>query len=435
MLTAIKDVFASISASVSATPSVRVSRAVSTTLRRPSRRTRERRLSVISRENCKNKKNHKNESQKKLESIVFSSALMFEIERTKELKFRQKYKYNRIDRIRIWNKFKLTDEQFTLSFNKTLGEGGYGTVYLLKGKSLSGDEIKITIKTMINNDEKYIGKDLMKSDCEILRVKVFGDKDVRGSRTAANFNAFMEPADDSLNSYIKTRTLTKEQILDIGQQILEQLRCLYKLTPTKTVPPIPRYLYTDLKSGNVLYFDCGTEENKQRLKVQLGDLGSAVSTPKDGLNEFISTYPAFEHRDGGGFYSINLTDLDVCSQVTSYQLGMLLFSLIRDTTDRGFLFSEDTPDRESPLVKELYSRLDSLLPGLSNLVHYTPSKRPYMFSDDSLKRLIETHNPDEDFYSSSSTVSGSKKRGSVKKKGKGKRKGKKGRPSRKKNKQ
>ena len=29
------------------------------------------------------------------------------------------------------------------------------------------------------------------------------------------------------------------------------------------------------------------------------------------------------------------------------------------------------------------------------------SKRPYMFSDDSLKRLIETHNPDEDFYSSS----------------------------------
>ena len=343
MLTAIKEAFASISASVSATPSVRVSRAVSTTLRRPSRRTRERRLSVISRENCKNKKNHKNESQKKLESIVFSSALMFEIEKTSEL--------------------------------------------------------------------------------------VFGDKDVRGSRTAANFNAFMEPADGSLSSYIKTRTLTKEQILDIGQQILEQLRCLYKLTPTKTVPPIPRYLYTDLKSGNVLYFDCGTEENKQRLKVQLGDLGSAVSTPKDGLNEFISTYPAFEHRDGGGFYPIDLTDLDVCSQVTSYQLGMLLFSLIKDTTDKGFLFSDETPDRESRQVKELNSKLDSLLPGLSNLVHYTPGKRPYMFSDDSLKTLIETHNPEEDLYSSSSTVVGSKKRGSVKKKKK------KGKSSRKKRKQ
>ena len=431
MLTAIKDAFASISASVSATPSLRVSRTASTTLRRPSRRTRERRLSVISRENCKNKKNHKNESQKKLESIVFSSALMFEIERTRELKFRQKYKYNRIDRIRIWNKLKLTDEQFTLSFYKTLGEGGYGTVYLLKGKSSSGDEIKITIKTMINNDEKYIGRDLMKSDCEILRVKVFGDKDIKRSSKAANFNAFMEPADSSLSNYIKTRTLTKEQILDIGQQILGQLRCLYKLTPTKTVPPIPKYLYTDLKSGNVLYFDCGIEENKQRIKVQLGDLGSAVSTPKDGLNEFISTYPAFEHRDGGGFYSINLTDLDVCSQVTSYQLGMLLFSLIRDTTDRGFLFSQDTPDRESRQVKELNSKLESLLPGLSNLVHFTPGKRPYMFSDDSLKTLIETHNPEEDLYSSSSTVSGSKKRGSVKKN----KKNKKGKSSRKKRKQ
>ena len=46
---------------------------------------------------------------------------------------------------------------------------------------------------MLNNDEKYIGRDLMKSDCEILRVKVFGDENVKGSRKAANFNAFMEP--------------------------------------------------------------------------------------------------------------------------------------------------------------------------------------------------------------------------------------------------
>ena len=96
----------------------------------------------------------------------------------------------------------MTDEQFTLSFNKTIVRVD-GTVYS-KGKSSSGDEIKITIKT-INNYKKYIGKDLMKSDCEILRVKVFGDKDVRGSRTAANFNAFMEPTDGSLNSYIKTK--------------------------------------------------------------------------------------------------------------------------------------------------------------------------------------------------------------------------------------
>lgn len=421
MMLSLKNAFASISAAI--TPYVRVSRASSITSRRPSRRTRERRLSVISRENCKNK-NLKNKSQKKLESLIFSSKSMFEIQKTSELEFRQKYKYKRIDRIRIWNKLKLTDEQFTLSFYKTLGEGGYGTVYLLKGKTSSGDEIKITIKTMINNDEKYIGRDLMKSDCEILRVKVFGDKDIKRSSKAANFNAFMEPADDSLYNYTTKNNLTPEQILDIGQQILEQLRCLYKLTPTKTVPLIPKYLYTDLKSANVLYFDCGEEENEKRLKVQLGDLGSAVSTPKDGLNEFISTYPAFEHRDNGGFYQIDLTDQEVCSQVTSYQLGMLLFLLMEDTSDKAFLFNKDKPEEESKQVKILHEKLELLLPGLKNLVHYTPGKRPYMFSDVSLETLIKTHDPEEDLYSSS------KKRGSVKKK----QKGKKGRPSRKKNK-
>ena len=425
MLKAIKDVFASMSTSV--TPS----RAASTASRRPSRSSKERRFSVISRENCENKKNLKNKSQKKLESIIFSSALMYKIETTTKKKFKKKYDYDRIDRIRIWDKFEEEGEHFTLSFHKPLGEGGYGVVYLLKGKTASRKEIKITIKTMINNDEKYISSDLMKSKCEILRVKVFGDMFVKASSKTANFNAFMEPASDSLYNYKPTNKLTKEQILDIGQQILEQLRCLHKLTPTKITPLVKKYLYTDLKPANVLYFDCG-KENEKRLKVQLGDLGSAVSTPgSDNKNGFISTYPAFEHRRNKGHFRIDLDDLDVCSQVTSYQLGMLLFLLMKDTSHEGFLFSDERPDQDSEQVKELNSRLDSLLPGLSNLVHYTPGKRPYMFSDDSLKTLIETHNPEEDLYSSSSTVSGSKKRGSVKKK---KQKGKKGTLSRKKKK-
>jgi hypothetical protein len=387
---------------------------------------RERRLSVISRENCK-KNNLKNESQKLLESIIFSSSLMFEIEEKTKLKFRKQYTYNRIEKIKIWDKSGKGDKKFTLTRVKDLGSGSYGIVYLLKGKSESGDEIKITIKTMIMNDEKYIGIDLMKSDCEILRVKVFSADDTVRSSKAANFNAFMEPAHDSLYNYIKTKTLTTEQILDIGQQILEQLRCLHKLTPTE--PLVKKYLYTDLKPSNVLYFDCGEEENEKRLKVQLGDLGSAVPTPgTNNSNDFISTYPAFENRDRGGHYSIDLDDENVCSQVTSYQLGMLLFLLMEDTSDKAFLFNKDTPEEGSEQVKELYSKLELLLPGLKNLVHYTPGKRPYMFTDDSLKTLIKTHDPEEDFYSSS------KKRGSVKKKQQKGKKGKKGRPSQKKKK-
>ena len=417
----LKNVFASISAAI--TPA----RASSIASRRPSRSSKERRFSVISRENCENKKNLKNKSQKKLESIIFSSALMYEIEETTK-----QNKYNIIDRIKIWNKSKESGERFTLTHVKDLGAGAYGIVYLLTGKSKSGDEIKITIKNMINNDEKYIGRDLMKSDCEILRVKVFGDKDIEGSNSVANFNAFMEPAHDSLYNYKPTNKLTKEQILDIGQQILEQLRCLHKLTPTKITPLVKKYLYTDLKPANVLYFDCG-KENEKRLKVQLGDLGSAVSTPgSDNKNGFISTYPAFEHRSNKGHFRIDLDDLDVCSQVTSYQLGMLLFLLMKDTSKKGFLFSHDIPVEESDEVTELYSKLESLLPGLSYLVKYNPDERPNMFSDDSLKTLIETHNPEEDLYSSSSTVSGSKKRGSVKKKKQ--KKGKRTRSSRKKKK-
>jgi hypothetical protein len=109
---------------------------------------------------------------------------------------------------------------------------------------------------------------------------------------------------------------------------------------------------------------------------------------------------------------------------------------MKDTSKKGFLFSHDIPVEESDEVTELYSKLESLLPGLSYLVKYNPDERPYMFSEHSLKTLIEKHksdSPNEYSYSSSYTDSGSKKRGSVKKKGKGKRK--KGRPSRKKNKQ
>ena len=64
----LKNAFASISAAI--TPA----RASSIASRRPSRSSKERRFSVISRENCENEKNFKNESQKNIE-YVFSCKL------------------------------------------------------------------------------------------------------------------------------------------------------------------------------------------------------------------------------------------------------------------------------------------------------------------------------------------------------------------------
>ena len=67
------------------------------------------------------------------------------------------------------------------------------------------------------------------------------------------------------------------------------------------------YLYTDLKPRNVLYFDCGPTENKYRLKVQLGDLGSAVSTPATGNSNDIDL-------DIGQTSSATSIDADIVGQ-------------------------------------------------------------------------------------------------------------------------
>ena len=292
-----------------------------------------------------------------------------------------------------------------------------------------GQTAGITVKTMSENDEYKISKDLIKSNCDILRVKMIEPEvSIESSRESSiisspiispktkispksskkssmrmstenspenspinsslnGYSAFMEPASGSLYDYKKK--LSNEQILDIGNQILEQLRCLYNLKPTN------KYVYTDLKSQNVLYYDCGDEQNSKKLKVQLGDLGSAVSTFISKNNyEVISSYPAFEHRDGVGVYEIDINNKEVVNQVLCYQLGILLFQLKQPSAGKYFLYTNLSVDTHSNEVFNLFKKLEEIHIGLSYLINPIKENRPDILTGGTLEKITEKLDPD-----------------------------------------
>ena len=390
------------------------------------KKSKKKRLLIVAREYCKDEKYKKNPHQRKLESLIFSSGLV-----TNVLDTTKRGDYTILNNVQVFTKSRPHDS-YNLSFKKILGEGAYGIVYLLTNESM-GQIAEITVKTMSENDEYQISKDLMKSNCDILRVKMIEPEVSIESSTKSSiissikmspktkissksltkslkkssirmspenspenspinyslngYSAFMEPASGSLYDYKKK--LSNEQILDIGNQILEQLRCLYNLKSTD------RYVYTDLKSKNVLYYDCGDKENSKKLKVQLGDLGSAVSRFISKNNyEVISSYPAFEHRDGVGVYEIDINNKEVVNQVLCYQLGILLFQLKQPSASKYFFYTNLSVDTDSNEVFNLFRQLEEIHVGLSYLINPIKEKRPDILTGGTLEKITEKLDPD-----------------------------------------
>jgi len=401
-----------------ALPAVPVRKSKKKRITQTQQKSKKKRLLIVAREYCKDEKYKKNPHQRKLESLIFSSGLV-----TNVLDTTERGDYTILNNVQVYTKSRPHDS-YNLSFKKILGKGAYGVVYLLTNESM-GQTAEITVKTMFENDEYKISKDLIKSNCDILRVKMIKPEvsiksspkssiisslkispktksSMRMSPTSSTenspenspiisslngYSAFMEPASGSLYDYKKK--LSNEQILDIGNQILEQLRCLYNLKPTN------RYVYTDLKSKNVLYYDCGDEQNSKKLKVQLGDLGSAVSTFVSKNNyEVISSYPAFEHRDGVGVYEIDINNKEVVNQVLCYQLGILLFQLKQPSAGKYFFYTNLSVDTDSNEVFNLFKQLEEIHIGLSYLINPIKENRPDILTGGTLEKITEKLDPD-----------------------------------------
>ena len=132
------------------------------------------------------------------------------------------------------------------------------------------------------------------------------------------------------------------------------------------------------------------EINKgKKLKVQLIDLGSAVSTFISKNNyEVISSYPAFEHRDGVGVYEIDINNKEVVNQVLCYQLGILLFQLKQPSASKYFFYTNLSVDTDSNEVFNLFRKLKKYV-GLSYLINPIKEKRPDILTGGTLEKITE----------------------------------------------
>jgi hypothetical protein len=323
--------------------------------------------SKIKVEHCKIPKNMKKGRQHMLEKLLFTGDRSFKAD-VEELDL----KGGNI-KIVITNNEDPEEQYILQNTRKKLGEGGYGSVFLLNEVSTKKEPVpepvSIVIKCMKGIEEVQISEDLRKVDCDILRLS-FIKHDGKVEKINGYYLAFMDTASGDLNKKKEKTLLSRDEQLNIGNQVLKQLTCLYNLRQ------VDRYLYTDLKPANVLYY-C---EDETPIKVQLADLGSAVPRKSSSWN-CISTYPAPEYRGPEykisphrqGFFKANIGYRAECGRILSYQLGFLIIALVKKPEDlRNFEFNSVFDKEEHT---NLEAKAEKILPGLSHFIKEDPKKR------------------------------------------------------------
>jgi len=214
--------------------------------------------------------------------------------------------------------------QFTLEYEKDLGEGTFGAVKLYHDKN---NKVSLAVKFAKNNKEATIADALNQSNCRAVRMKqiqlpptmdVFGD-----------YNAvfLMELADKSYSNILTMirqyqvhpdEFVIKRLLFDL-EQIRQQMICLYTQVNS-------RYIYMDLKPDNVLY-KCEYPKQPNRYTVFLGDLGSAVPDIKPQGLYYTATYLPYELVvSGPRLVSFDVTIKEVEGYL-AWELGVLLLRL------------------------------------------------------------------------------------------------------------
>ena len=221
---------------------------------------------------------------------------------------------------------------FTLErTDKPLGKGSYGAVYKYTDKI---NKVNIALKVTQENDEEEIANQLRKSNCSVLAVRYLDQVNIDNDYM---FVYFMELAEGDLEKWVNIMLnkypngIPKQAVYKVCFSIWQQLSCLLKMG---------RY-YTDMKLGNVL-FKCpkpnDIEENDVRF--MLGDLGSAVPNPVNGIQ--VATYPPYEYKSEGG----HLVGSD---SVIAWEFGILVLSLV--------IMMEGVPKDVVYKAKSLYNKL------------------------------------------------------------------------------
>ena len=264
---------------------------------------------------CKDDQNINGNNQKILEDYIFDKT--FNLKNKKVIIDNSLIKINMDDNI---YKFKIINH---------IAEGSFGKIY-----KLYCEEFNVVLALKVEREsqddkieplEKDISEFLIENSCNLLKVKYIGKKKMEESE----INLYlMELANGDLNHlkiFYKKHCIQKNLYetlkfyRDVAEEIRNQIVCLLKKSSYK-------YVYTDIKLENILY-RCIQEKNKNKIRIFLGDLGSAVP---DEDNEYTATYPPWEYRNNKTQGFLNFKNSKQKENTLSWMIGIILLSFVYD---------------------------------------------------------------------------------------------------------
>ena len=211
----------------------------------------------------------------------------------------------------------IDSEKIILRYNKKLGEGTYGAVYLMTNDL---HNVRFALKLEVvkpgNPSETQIIKHLNNSSCNIINIRNLGNIMDNDNNIEIHFH-IMNMYDGDLYD-LKPKLFINDKadinaVLHIVETIRKQILCIYEYDNN--------YVYTDLKAENILY-KCTSLSN---IKVILADLGTFI---RDRNGKYTSTYPSVEHKKNKGWVDFGNKNLKFKKEsYLSWQIGVLILFL------------------------------------------------------------------------------------------------------------
>ena len=249
---------------------------------------------------------------------------------------------------------------YRLDFAKKIGSGSFGIVYKVEDRT---NKVSLALKQTDKNNEEEISNALLKSNCQVLKMKYVG------CHYTKHFY-IMELAEGSLTDLVLKQKLKISDFIMIAELIRQQMTCIFDYNNI--------YVYNDMKLDNILY-KCDNPNALNTMRFMLGDLASAFPLNKQNDN-YTTTYPAWETR-----YTFRIKSKQDRLNSLSWQLGILLLSLVT-TDEKGRhpimspLYALNIGKQDRKKIENIASILDSAYgKGYGKYLSINENQRPSIY--------------------------------------------------------
>ena len=243
---------------------------------------------------------------------------------------------------------KIKNKLYKFQVVKNIGEGAFGSVWLYYDNN---NQVSLAIKETKDEKELIISNALLKSSCDVLKV-----------RGLKKHIYIMEQAEGDMYSFMKKlkKPVSIKFIFNIVEQVRRQILCIGNLHPS--------FMYSDVKLKNILY-KCHNPNNLNDIRVFLGDLASAIPRYHNGMPIYDTTYLPLPQNN------FTIRNNQEKLNWISWQIGALLLEssifLFKDIDKIIFIDKLIHKMHWSNIIKLQPSQIYSLIEELKNTIDST----------------------------------------------------------------